>query len=85
MKYLMIHKLVWIILVLIYTIAEMIFYYGIYYIIYVLWNFKFPKNWWERFHEYDNYDVVDGDINNLIIVDSNPWETIKRRYNIFFD
>lgn len=80
----MIHRLIWIILVLVSVIFEIILYYGVFYIIYVLWNFHLPKDWWEGFHKYNNYNIVDGNINNIIIIDSNPWETIKRRYHIFF-
>lgn len=84
MKYLMIHKLLWIVIVLLSVIFELL-YCAVGYILYVLWNFKFPKdNLWETSHTY--YDTDKSPLSeDCVTTDKNPWETIKRRYHIFFN
>ena len=79
MKYLGIHKLLWILISLSYLIVEIVIA-GISYIIYVIWNFKLPQvNWWYNLHHYESsWDCS-------LIEDYNPWQTLVRRYKILFD
>ena len=78
MKYLGLHKILWAILVLVWLIIE-ILYFGFFYILYVIWNFKIPRNFWLKFHSYRRYSDCKK------IADRNPWETFIRRYNCFDD
>lgn len=80
----MIHKLLWIVIVLLSVIFELL-YCVVSYILYVLWNFKFPKdNLWETSHTY--YDLDKSPLSrDCLTIEKNPWETIKRRYHIFFN
>lgn len=58
MKYLKIHKLLWFIIVVAFTLLE-----GavivLYYIIFLIWNFRYPKDLWAVFHsaehDYENH------------------------------
>ena len=76
MKYLGIHKLIWFILVLIYTLIHAIII-GVAYIVYILWNFRLPKgNFWY------NANNVRSKWNGEYIKDYNIWQSIMRRYNI---
>ena len=79
MKYLGIHKLLWILILLSYLIVEIMIT-GVLYIIYVIWNFKLPQvNWWYNLHNYESsWDCS-------LIEDYNPWQTLVRRYKILFD
>lgn len=80
MKYLKIHKLIWMILVLIFTIFQGIFIY-LALLIYVIWNFNFPRyNWWAfwiQYREIDDYCKIENKS------DRNFLETVKRRYKFF--
>lgn len=77
MKYLKIHKLIWFLLVVAATLIEGVFCI-IVFIIWTLWNFKFPRNLWSNTHRADNpYDDHWG---GAIYKDKNMFETIKRRY-----
>ena len=74
MKYLGIHKLLWILILLSYLIVEIVFA-GVSYILYVIWNFSLPRiNWWYNLHHYES------DWNGSWIEDYNPWQTLVRRY-----
>lgn len=74
MKYLGIHKLVWAILVVAFTLFEVaLILIGI--ILYVLWNLQLPSNnVWKEFHTDDGFRT------GAAFSDNNIWETIKRRY-----
>lgn len=74
MKYLGLHKIIWAIFVLVWLIME-ILYLGFFYILYVIWNFRFPKNFWYKWHCY--VSRWDG----KLIEDNNILETFVRRYN----
>ena len=74
MKYLGIHKLLWILILLSYLIVEIVFA-GVSYILYVIWNFSLPRiNWWYNLHHYES------DWDDSWIEDYNPWQTLVRRY-----
>ena len=53
MKYLKIHKLLWFIIVVAFTLLE-----GavivLYYIIFLIWNFRYPKDLWAGFHSAEH-------------------------------
>lgn len=80
MKYLRIHKLIWLLLVVIYTFLE-IPYYGILYIGYFIWCLKIDKNFWCMYHDNENYKLIEGKVYRYISFDKTPLDTIKRRYN----
>lgn len=84
MKYLMIHKFIWFILVLTCTIIQGSFIYLVALPIYLLWNLKFPKDWWGYWIYTKGFGYRGEVYGNWNYGDKNPWETIKRRYNIFF-
>lgn len=74
MKYLGIHKLLWILILLSFLIVEIVFA-GVSYILYVIWNFHLPRiNWWYNLHHYES------DWDGSWIEDYNPWQTLVRRY-----
>ena len=78
MKYLGLHKILWAILVLVWLIID-ILYFGFFYILYVIWNFKIPYNFWYETHCHIsswNYEVIN---------DKNPAETFVRRYKLIFN
>ena len=79
MKYLGIHKLLWILILLSYLIVEIMFA-GVFYILYVIWNFHLPRfNWWYNLHHHES------DWDGSWIEDYNPWQTLVRRYKIIFN
>lgn len=85
MKYLYIHKIIWAILVIGWTLVESIIIYT-FVLLYVLWNFKLPENVWSICHTYSDY-VVDtssspSKIDEKIHSDVTILATIKRRYKI---
>lgn len=75
MKYLGIHKLLWFIMVIIYTIIEGLLILLEEFII-ALWNFKLPKKYFWADYHYFTY--IDG---SILSDDKNIIETIKRRYS----
>lgn len=78
MKYLGLHKILWAILVLVWLIIE-ILYLGSFYILYVIWNFKIPHNFWLEFHSGIS------SWNDEVITDKNPVQTFVRRYKLIFN
>lgn len=80
MKYLCIHKVIWFVLVLTYTLFESLMI-GLGYTLYVIWNFRIPRNSniWKRFHTCDNRYDNHWDGNEYS--DDNIVDTIIRRYN----
>ena len=74
MKYLYFHKIIWALLVLVWLIID-ILYFGFFYILYVIWNFKIPHDFWLEFHSGIS------SWNNELITDKTPAETFVRRYN----
>lgn len=78
MKYLGLHKILWALLVLVWLIIE-ILYFGFFYILYVIWNFKIPYNFWLKFHSgISSY-------NYELFADRNPIQTFVRRYKFIFN
>lgn len=77
MKYLMIHKLLWFIIVVAFTLLEatLIFVWAV---ISLIWHFKIPTALWSQFHSAEN------DFENMwggySYKDKNILETIIRRY-----
>ena len=88
MKYLQLHKLIWLILVLALTFIELVFV-AIDYLIYVIWNFKlsypFKKVWKEehRRHKY-GHNEKSGEIIFRCKTDETIKDTIIRRYHYYF-
>ena len=77
MKYLGIHKLLVAIILLIQIIIEMLIC-GLFYILYVIWNFKIPHNFWLKLHYYrSQWDEE-------LITDRNPKQTFVRRFKMIF-
>lgn len=78
MKYLGLHKILWAILVLVWLIID-ILYFGFFYILYVIWNFKIPHDFWLEFHSgISSY-------NYELFADRNPIQTFVRRYKLIFN
>lgn len=90
MKYLQLHKLIWLILVLTITFIELVFV-AISYVFYVIWNFKlsFPfTETWKELHHNDEF-VPLNEYTKIIKVrksktDKSFKDTIIRRYHILF-
>ena len=76
MKYLRIHKLLLAIFVIAFTICE-IFMFGIVAALYIVWNFKIPREMWKSFHTGESEWTGDR------YEDASILATIKRRYNTF--
>ena len=77
MKYLCIHKLIWFMLVAIYTLWELIFL-SIIELIYFVWNLKLYKGIWKSFHTSDEVYKLLFDVHE----DNTVFDTIKRRYKM---
>jgi hypothetical protein len=75
MKYLGLHKLIWLVILIVFTLFEMALI-CVVYVVYILWNFKIPPNLWKVTHTSRTRDELCG----VIYEDKNPIETIKRRY-----
>lgn len=90
MKYLQLHKLIWLMLVLIPTFFEMLFV-ALCYALYIIWNFKlsFPfKEMWEDIHYKGGVVTLSKDCKIKVIkgrTDYSIKETIMRRYHILFN
>ena len=76
MKYLAIHKLLWFIIVVAFTLFEGILFL-IFWTVYVVWNFRLPKDSWRELH---NKDAIDNNWGCYAYMDDNIWYTIVRRY-----
>ena len=77
MKYLGLHYLLVAIILLAWLIVEMLIC-GLFYILYVIWNFKIPHNFWLKLHYYRSK------WNEELIADRNPKKTFMRRYKMVF-
>jgi hypothetical protein len=75
MKYLGLHKLIWLVILIVFTLFEMAMI-CVAYAVYILWNFKLPPNLWKIMHTSSKTDEMCG----VVYKDKNPIETIKRRY-----
>jgi hypothetical protein len=75
MKYLGLHKLIWLVILIVFTLFEMAMI-CVAYVVYILWNFNLPPNLWKITHTSTKFDELRG----VIYEDKNPIETIKRRY-----
>jgi hypothetical protein len=84
MKYLGIHKILWFILVLIFTLLELIIFYLPRNIISFLWCFKFCTSW-ESIQTYKVYNEKENYIEKVPYGDKNIIQTIKRRYYFIFN
>lgn len=79
MKYIGIHKLLWILILISYLILEIVFI-GVLYILYIIWNFHLPRvNWWRDLHTFES------EWDGSWVEDHNPWQTLVRRYKIIFN
>lgn len=76
MKYLGLHILVWRLLVLVFTLLDLVLW-TIVYILYAFWEFKIPKDFWSELHKSSKRDELSG----LVYRDKNIMETIRRRFN----
>lgn len=80
--YLGLHKILWAILVVAYTFIE-ILYFGVIFLFVMLWTLRVNFfSFWEEHHSAEG--IWDNHWDGLPYSDKNPWETIKRRYRIFF-
>lgn len=75
MKYLGLHKIIWFVVVVLFTLFEMMLL-AVIYAIYLLWNLRLPPNLWIHAHTSSRTDELCG----VMYKDKNPIETIKRRY-----
>ena len=57
MKYLGIHKLLWLLLVVVYTLLDLLLI-GIDSLFYIMWHFKIPKNQWRKCHTYNKFNLL---------------------------
>ena len=81
MKYLQLHKLLWFLIVVAFTLLEgMVIL--LFLVLYVVWNFKFPKNFWRLFHNAET--DLENSWGGYAYEDNNIWETIIRRYKCTF-
>lgn len=55
MKYLKLHYLLWTLLVIAFTLLDLVLWVVIY-TLYVLWNFKLPKDLWGACHQSSHSD-----------------------------
>lgn len=78
MKYLCLHKLFVAIILLTLIIIE-IFLCGLFYILYIIWNFRIPHNFWLKIHSYR------GCYWDWATDDRNPMQTFVRRYKYIFN
>lgn len=79
MKYLGLHKILWLLLVLLWLSVEIMFV-GIVYILYAVWNLRWLKvNIWYNLHNRRS------ELNGQWIKDRNPWQTLVRRYNFIHE
>lgn len=81
MKYLGIHKLLWFIIVVAYTLFEGLWFLIIW-VVYVLWNFRFPRKLWSESHKADY--PFQNHWGGYKYCDKNIWQTIIRRYSKTF-
>ena len=77
MRYLKLHKLLWFLIVVAYTLVDCICIF-VYLALYFIWNFKFKKCSWKSFHKADR--LLDANFYGFAYEDNNIWETIIRRY-----
>ena len=75
MKYLGLHKVLWMAIVILFTLFEMILLFVVY-AVYLLWYLKLPPNLWIEFHTSSRTD----ELNGVRYQDKTHFETIKRRY-----
>lgn len=74
MKYIFIP--IWALLIIVWTLIEGVFI-CVFWLIYVIWNFKVPEKWWSRFNSA--MDPWDNRWGGYEYEDKNIWQTIKRR------
>lgn len=86
MKYLRIHKIIWALLVLLYTLVECV-YISCCCILFALWNFKLISfnQLWRDFHSFEEFiNTSDGDFMlKTFYLDDNVFDTLHRRYHFF--
>ena len=75
MKYLGLHKVLWMAIVILFTLCEIALLI-IAFAVYLLWYLKLPPNLWVETHTSSRIDKLNG----IVYKDKNPIETIKRRY-----
>ena len=81
MKYLQIHKLLWLLSVIVCTAIEAVIILTIV-VVHVLWNFTLPRNTWSKYH--NSKQSISDTLNGIVYVDKNILQTIKRRYEMVF-
>lgn len=81
MRYLALHKLLWFLIVVAFTLLEGMFIL-VFWVLYVVWNIKFPKNFWCSFNSAET--DFDNHWGGYAYKDNNIWETIIRRYKYTF-
>lgn len=75
MRYLHIHTAIWTVIVLMWTVLEMLLF-GLDYLLYLVWNLQpCTGNLWRDYHY--GFDMDGG-----LYADETPWQTIRRRYHM---
>ena len=82
MKYLKIHKLIWLLLVVGFTSLEILFYL-LDCTLYFIWNLRLPRESWSEIHHADK--DFENHWGGYAYRDKNILETIKRRYYRTFE
>lgn len=77
MKYLHLHNLLIAIILIAWLILEILFC-GLLYVLYVIWNFKIPHDFWLYFHS----GISSWNLEKY--ADRNPIQTFLRRYKLIF-
>lgn len=75
MKHLKLHIILWWLLVLLFTLCDLMLWIIIY-MLYILWEFNIPKDFWAKLHQSSYSDERSG----LVYRDKNIIETFKRRF-----
>lgn len=84
MKYFKIHKLIWFIIVLVYTVLEGSII-AIIWVVYLIWNLKRYPNIWRDTHcsHYYYYNEEIKKVEEGTEYEENFWETVKNRFYFF--
>lgn len=81
MKYLGLHKMLWLIIVVVLTLIESVILY-VFWVLILIWSLKVPDDYWKETHTSEDYDAW---WSGEAFSDRNIVETIKRRYRVFFN
>ena len=83
MKYLGIHKILWCLIVTVYTLFQFVFVYLLANIVHFIWCFKWTITW-ESLQTYQVFNKITHGIDEVPYGDKNIFQTIRRRYKCEF-